>query len=75
MIRRHRFTSCADLESDDLQDELGLGLMYYNYQRVRNAHGQARADKLCNSIDEAPIWENVTALYDPIAERYRERGL
>jgi transposase InsO family protein len=66
--------SWTNLKSETLSEELGVWLMYYNYQRIHGSLGTAPVDKLCERIYDAPTGDEVYDSFDPTKERFRDRN-
>jgi len=66
--------SHINLNSDTLANDLGVWIMYYNYQRIHGSLGVASVEKLCERIYDAPSGDEVYKSFDPSKERFRERN-
>lgn len=68
------FYAFADLKSEMLSEDLGVWMMYYNYQRIHGSLEKSPVQKVCERIQDAPFWEDVIDAYDPDKERIHERN-
>lgn len=66
--------SVTNLKSEALSDELGVWLMYYNYQRIHGSLGSSSIEKLCQHIYDAPMSDEVFDTFDATKERFRDRN-
>ena len=69
------FYATADLDDPELDDRLSEWQHYYNWRRPHGAlHGKTPMQKVCELGNSTPLWEDVSALYDPAKERFQERN-
>lgn len=66
--------SMINLKSETLSDELGVWLMYYNYQRIHGSLGTSPMEKLCQHIYDTPLSDEAFDAFDPTKERFRDRN-
>ena len=66
--------SLTNLKSETLSDEMGVWLMYYNYQRIHGSLGTPPVEKLCQRIHDAPTSDDVFDAFEPAKERFRDRN-
>jgi transposase InsO family protein len=67
--------SVRDYGLDELNDELGSWVMFYNYQRFHSAFGETPVHRSCSRIHDAPLWGEVYEAYDEEAEDRYHRHL
>ena len=64
------FWTTVDMKSDDLKNDLGVLITYYNYQRIHGTIGRTPAEKLGSKIWDAPYSKDVEENYNPQSERF-----
>jgi len=68
------FWAATDTKAADLDDQLALWVHHYNWHRSHEAlHGLTPIDRVCALADKTPLWEAVSAAYEPDKERIRIR--
>jgi transposase InsO family protein len=68
------FWAVTDTKAADLDNELALWVHHYNWHRPHEAlHGLTPVDRVCALADKTPLWETVSAAYEPDKERIRIR--
>jgi hypothetical protein len=66
------FWAVADTKAADLDGQLALWVHHYNWHRSHEAlHGLTPIDRICQLVDKTPLWEAVSAAYEPQKERIR----
>ena len=73
-MRDELYSSLSEfLDLEELRDELGPWVMYYNYQRTHGSLSESPIEKFTRLMDDAPFWKDMTRAYDPTRERFQER--
>jgi len=67
---KEEFWATADMNSDDLKNDLGVWVTYYNYQRIHGSIGRTPAEMLVSKIWDAPYSYDVEENYNPQSERF-----
>ena len=66
------FWAVTDPKAADLDAQLALWVHHYNWHRSHEAlHGLTPIDRVCTLADKTPLWEAVSAAYQPQKERIR----
>ena len=53
---------------DELAEELEYWQQHYNWHRKHGATGKTPLDKVCDLLDETPLWEDVAENFSPMRE-------
>jgi hypothetical protein len=68
------FWAVTDTKAADLDEQLALWVHHYNWHRSHEAlHGLPPIDRVCALADKTPLWEAVSAAYEPDKERIQVR--
>jgi transposase InsO family protein len=69
------FYSTIDLDSPELELELGYWQHYYNWDRPHSSlNGKTPMDRYHELSSKTPFWDDVIDNYDPSCERIREQN-
>lgn len=69
------FYATCDLEDPELDNRLSEWQFYYNWQRLHGAlNGKTPMQRAIELADATPLWEEVSANYDPAKERFQDRN-
>jgi transposase InsO family protein len=65
----HEFYPTVDLNDETLELQLEEWQFYYNWHRVHGAIGETPMGKVNRLLTITPFWEEVSASFEPQAER------
>lgn len=69
------FYATTDLSDPKLDNRLSEWQHYYNWRRPHGGlKGKTPMQRACELGDSTPLWEEVSAMYDPNRERIQERN-
>ena len=64
----------VDPKAEDIEDQLGVWVQHYNWDRTHEALGNVTPiDRICERVDQTPLWDEVCNAYDVERERIRVR--